>query len=87
LVADKLGSGMLKMMKYGKVYGAEDPELIEGDLFRMVISVPEFGGQTLNLNRSIEAPVEFLNVEKRILNALSAEPLGRRALLENQRSC
>jgi hypothetical protein len=24
----------------------EDPELIEGDLFRMVISVPEFGGQT-----------------------------------------
>lgn len=36
----------------------------------------------LNPNRNIEAPVEFSNVEKHILNALSAEPLGRRALLE-----
>ncbi len=30
-------------MKYGKVYGGADPQLIEGDVFRMIISVPEFG--------------------------------------------
>jgi ATP-dependent DNA helicase RecG len=41
--ADELGSGMRKMMLYGKKYGDADPELIEGDIFRMVISVPEFG--------------------------------------------
>jgi ATP-dependent DNA helicase RecG len=41
--ADELGSGMRKMMLYGKKYGDDDPELIEGDIFRMVISVPEFG--------------------------------------------
>ena len=40
--ADELGSGMRKMMLYGKKYGGADPELIEGDNFRMVISVPEF---------------------------------------------
>ena len=41
--ADELGSGMHKMMLYGKKYGCRDPQLMEGDLFRMVISVPEFG--------------------------------------------
>ena len=41
--ADELGSGMRKMMRYGKAYGGADPELIEGDVFRMIIKVPEFG--------------------------------------------
>lgn len=41
--ADELGSGMRKMMLYGKKYGGADPQLIEGDSFRMIISVPEFG--------------------------------------------
>lgn len=40
--ADELGSGMRKMMLYGKKYGGADPQLEEGDIFRMVISVPEF---------------------------------------------
>jgi ATP-dependent DNA helicase RecG len=31
------------MMLYGKRYGGADPQLIEGDSFRMIISVPEFG--------------------------------------------
>jgi ATP-dependent DNA helicase RecG len=43
--ADELGSGMRKMMRYGKTYGGADPQLIEGDLFRMIIKVPEFGGK------------------------------------------
>ena len=33
---------MRKMMLYGKKYGGVDPQLEEGDIFRMVISVPEF---------------------------------------------
>lgn len=40
--ADELGSGMRKMMRYGKAYGGADPELIEGDVFRIVVKVPEF---------------------------------------------
>jgi ATP-dependent DNA helicase RecG len=34
---------MRKMMMYGKKYGGADPQLIEGDVFRMIMSVPEFG--------------------------------------------
>ena len=41
--ADELGSGMRKMMRYGKRYGGADPQLIEGDNFRMIISIPELG--------------------------------------------
>ncbi len=42
-LADELGSGVRNMMKYGKAYGDDDPELIEGDIFRIIIKVPEFG--------------------------------------------
>ena len=41
--ADELGSGMRKLMKYGKAYGGADPEMIEGDIFRIIVKVPEFG--------------------------------------------
>lgn len=46
--ADELGSGMRKMMLYGKKYGDADPQLIEGDVFRMVVKVPEFGEDPAN---------------------------------------
>jgi ATP-dependent DNA helicase RecG len=36
---------MRKMMFYGKKYGGEDPQLIEGDIFRTVIRVPEYGAK------------------------------------------
>jgi ATP-dependent DNA helicase RecG len=41
--ADELGSGMRKMMRYGKAYGGADPQMVEGDVFRIIIKVPEFG--------------------------------------------
>ena len=34
---------MRKLMRYGKVYGGADPEMIEGDVFRIIVKVPEFG--------------------------------------------
>ena len=41
--ADELGSGMRKLLKYGETYGGTDPEMIEGDIFRIIVKVPEFG--------------------------------------------
>ncbi len=40
--ADELGSGMRKLMKYGKIFGGSDPELIEGDVFRIIVKCPDF---------------------------------------------
>lgn len=48
--ADELGSGVRKLMKYGKEFGGSDPQLFEGDVFRIIVSVPEFGrGDGLNV--------------------------------------
>jgi ATP-dependent DNA helicase RecG len=48
--ADELGSGTRKLMKYGKLFGGSDPELIEGDVFRIIVKYPDFdapqAGQT-----------------------------------------
>ncbi|MBW2557489.1 MAG: putative DNA binding domain-containing protein [Deltaproteobacteria bacterium] len=41
--ADELGSGMRKLMKYGRSYGGDNPRMVEGDVFRIVVKVPEFG--------------------------------------------
>lgn len=34
---------MRKLMRYGKAYGGDDPQMIEGDVFRIIVKVPEFG--------------------------------------------
>ena len=39
--ADELGSGMRKMMRYGKAYGGADPELIEDDIFKIIVKYPD----------------------------------------------
>ncbi len=48
--ADELGSGMRNMIRYGKAYGGEDPQMIEGDIFRIIVKVPEYG--------AVENPLE-----------------------------
>ena len=63
--ADELGSGMRNLMKYGRKYGGADPQLIEGDIFRMIISVPEFGTK-------IKVPSVTPEVKK-LLNIMQGE--------------
>lgn len=43
--ADELGSGMRNLMKYGKTYGGADPEMIESDVFRIIVRVPAREGE------------------------------------------
>ena len=39
--ADELGSGVRNLMKYGKIYGGTNPELTEGDIFRIIVKYPD----------------------------------------------
>lgn len=57
--ADELGSGMRKMMRYGKAYGGADPEMIEGDIFRIVIQVPEFRQPEKGKTETQQAPGKY----------------------------
>ncbi|MEA3486855.1 MAG: AAA family ATPase, partial [Thermodesulfobacteriota bacterium] len=57
--ADELGSGVRKLMKYGRSYGGSDPELIEGDVFRMIVKYPDsqIYEEAPELRPASEAPV------------------------------
>lgn len=84
--ADELGSGMRNMMKYGKAYGGEDPEMIEGDVFRTIVKYPDSavyeedstatGGLTLQVTPQVTPQVI------RLLNLLEEGELNRGLLME-----
>jgi ATP-dependent DNA helicase RecG len=76
--ADELGSGMRKMMRYGKSYGDADPEMIEGDVFRIVVKVPEFG----TIETKNEATNQVTPQVIRLLNVLKKGELNRGLLME-----
>jgi ATP-dependent DNA helicase RecG len=89
--ADELGSGMRNMMKYGRKYGGAGPQVIEGDIFQMIVSVPEFGKETkpvgvpeleAPVKAPVKAPVPTTGTAADIISALATEPLGRAALLD-----
>jgi len=73
--ADELGSGVRKLMKYGKAYGGRDPELEEGDIFRIVIKCPDFDASEQSIEAQVEAQVEA-QAETSILKACAAVPLS-----------
>jgi len=41
--ADKLGSGVRNLYKYTKIYSGNEPELIEGDVFKTIIPLKGVG--------------------------------------------
>ena len=46
-LADELGSGMRNTYKYTKMYSGAEPEFIEGDIFRIIIPLPEMATATV----------------------------------------
>ncbi len=60
-------------MRYGNKYGGTDPQLIEGDVFRMVISVPEFGKE-LGAQSRAQSKAQSKAQLHAVLTALSEGP-------------
>ena len=80
-LADELGSGMRKMMKYGRVYGGAEPELIEGDVFKIIIAVPEYGEQPgSGVHASDQVTPEVTPEVRRMLSVLAGE-MGRAEIM------
>ena len=40
--SDRLGSGVRNIFKYSKYYSGEEPEFIEGDVFRLIVPLNEY---------------------------------------------
>ncbi|PXF55858.1 MAG: transcriptional regulator [Deltaproteobacteria bacterium] len=80
--ADELGSGMRKMMKYGKAYGGADPE-IEGDIFRIIVKCPDFEAcQTDSTELRPESEAQSRAQSGAILQALFERSLSANELTE-----
>lgn len=79
--ADELGSGMRKMMLYGKIYGGEDPQLIEGDIFQMVISVPEYSEKREQTVEIVKATPEVTPEVMHMLRIIDGE-MSRRQIMD-----
>lgn len=39
--SDRLGSGVRNIFKYSKYYSGEEPEFVEGDVFRLIVPLNE----------------------------------------------
>ena len=39
--ADQLGSGVRNLFKYSKYYSGQEPEFIEGDVFRIIVPLDD----------------------------------------------
>jgi ATP-dependent DNA helicase RecG len=40
-LADELGSGVRNLYKYGRRYSGQDPQLIDGDIFRIIVPLDD----------------------------------------------
>ena len=49
--ADKLGSGVRNLFKYSRFYSGQDPEFIEGDVFKIIVPLnEELAGENVTLS-------------------------------------
>ena len=61
--SDRLGSGVRNIFKYSKYYSGEEPEFIEGDVFRIIVPLNEDYSYDNPQNDSIDE-LERKNEEK-----------------------
>ena len=79
--ADELGSGMRNMMKYGKAYGGADPEMIEGDVFRIIVRVPEFGAAEPDHAATAKVTEQVTEQVKRLIVCLEKSSAGTKDIM------
>ncbi len=80
--ADELGSGVRKLMKYGKAYGGSAPELVEGDVFRSIVKYPDFAIYEKDSTVTPQVTTQVTPQVIRLLNMLKEGELNRGLLME-----
>lgn len=82
--ADELGSGVRKLMKFGKAYGHSDPELIEGDIFRIHVKCPDYEVDQKDLTElgpeigpELGPEIGPESIKRRIIEALATQTLSK----------
>jgi ATP-dependent DNA helicase RecG len=80
--ADELGSGVRNLYKYGRRYSGKDPELIDGDVFRIIVPLDDeysfdaetVKGQSKGNNCTMNCTINCPLTEMAVLNFLRDNP-------------
>jgi len=77
-LADEPGSGVRNLYKYGRRYSGKEPELIDGDVFRIVVPLDDAysfnaDNDKAQLKRD-DCAINCALIEKEVLNYLSERP-------------
>jgi ATP-dependent DNA helicase RecG len=70
-LADELGSGIRNLYRYGRRYSGKDPELIDGDVFRIIIPLDE--SYSFDVQQNKVQPEEEVKCRDRTLNCTLTE--------------
>lgn len=83
-LADELGSGVRKLYKYSKAYCGHDPELIEDDVFRLVLPLSEKTSEKGMADGLVERLVDGLAQSQReIMGLVQSDPrISKRDMAE-----
>ena len=80
--ADQLGSGVRNLFKYSKFYSGNDPEFIEGDIFKIIVPLDE-GNREEQTTQSVTQPTQTVtqttqskenDPEKNIMELIEQNP-------------
>lgn len=82
--SDQLGSGVRNLYKYTKFYSGQEPELIEGDIFRIIVPLDdsysfdqEIGSETTpktTPKTTDKLPIKLTATEEKILQSIREDP-------------
>jgi len=77
-LADELGSGIRNLYKYSRRYSGKDPELIDGDIFRVIIPLDDnysfdTGANKAQIKRT-DCAINCTPIESLVLEYLSKNP-------------
>ena len=75
--ADELGSGVRNLIKYAKIYSDSVPELIEGDVFKIIIPLKEETPQTTPQTHLTELESKILELIKKD-NSISRKDISEK---------
>jgi ATP-dependent DNA helicase RecG len=85
--ADTLGSGVRNLFKFSKMYSGADPEMIEGDVFKTIIPLPQINAtQDATETETENATVNLVNATGNLYNATvnATENKILEAILQNE---
>lgn len=88
-LADELGSGVRNLFKYGKRYSGADPQIIDGDIFKIIVPLDDsysFDAETdkvqvKNNDCTLNCTINCTLMEKEILEYLHENPTATQAMV------